>query len=462
MPTWLVVLMAFGVNNTIWGSLSFLRLIEDRIARKKDTVSPIPRPYRIRSLHEVGEQQRGNNGHNLRIGPRRMSVEDVAVLIPAHNEALVISRTLAAILELVPRSNVFVISDASTDHTVNEALRHGVQVAETPVNVGKAGALEFAVEYFQLVDYFDVVLLLDADSQLKDGYFEAALPLLDDPAVVAVAGCAETDWNSGVDTYIGKMLLTHRSRVYALTQRLIKMGQTRKSTNALYIIPGFASLYRTSILPKMDMNPNGLVIEDFNMTFEVHRRRLGKVACTLAACAKTQDPDNFREYVGQTKRWSLGFWQTVKRHKFRFRFFWLTLVVLCLELVASSAILLLLPLVLLFYFIPAVYPAILSFPELSQLHVVLVTNMNVAAVLLAIIVPDFLLTLFVSIAERKIRYVLFAPVFLPMRMVDAAITLYSLPQALLKRSDGRWTSPTRRPVPAAASATQRPSERVAS
>jgi cellulose synthase/poly-beta-1,6-N-acetylglucosamine synthase-like glycosyltransferase len=214
----------------------------------------------------------------------------------------------------------------------------------------------------------------------------------------------------------------------------------------------------------MAMNPNGLVIEDFNMTFEVYRHRLGKVACTLDACAKTQDPDNFREYVGQTKRWSLGFWQTVKRHKFRAHFFWLALVVLCLELVASSVILLLLPLILLFYFLPALYPTMLSVPQLSQLHVVLVTNMNVTAVLLAIIVPDFILTLFVSVAERKIRYLVFAPVFLPMRMVDAAITLYSFPQALFMRSDGRWKSPTRRPVPppVTVEATERATEPVAS
>lgn len=454
MPTWLVVLMAFGVNNALWGSLSFLRLIEDRIARRKEAESPFgggeQRPSGV-----VGVSLHGGDADREPRTGRRMSVDDVAVLIPAHNEALVIGRTLEAILEIVPRSNVFVISDASTDSTVNEVLRHGVQVAETPVNVGKAGALEFAVKHFQLVEYFDVVLLLDADSQLKEGYFEAALPLLDDPDVVAVAGCAETDWNSGVDTYIGKMLLTHRSRVYALTQRLIKMGQTRKSTNALYIIPGFASLYRTSILPKMEMNPNGLVIEDFNMTFEVYRHRLGKVACSLSACAKTQDPDNFREYVGQTKRWALGFWQTVKRHGFRFRFFWLALTVLCVELVVSSAILLLLPLVMLFYFLPALYPAMLTVPEVSELHVVLVTNMNVAAVALSIIIPDFILTLFVSITERKIRYLFFAPAFLPMRMVDAAITLYSVPRALLKRSDGRWTSPTRRPVPVAVDTPER-------
>src|SRR5581483_3365428 len=223
MPTWLVVLMAFGVNNALWGSLSFLRLIEDRFARgNQDTGVAGDRPDDSGEGSQVSDQDGADSGTNgsLRIKGRRMSVRDVAVLIPAHNEELVISRTLTAILDLVPKSNVFVISDASTDATVDKALRHGVEVAETPVNVGKAGALEFAVGYFRLVERFEVVLLLDADSHLKEGYFEAALPLLDDPDIVAVAGCAETDWNSGVDTYIGKMLLTHRSRVYALTQRL--------------------------------------------------------------------------------------------------------------------------------------------------------------------------------------------------------------------------------------------------
>ena len=108
--------------------------------------------------------------------------------------------------------------------------------------------------------------------------------------------------------------MCHRERIYAISQRLLKFGQTWRFTNATHIVPGFASMYRTDVLPQIEMNPPGLVIEDFNMTFEIYQKRLGKVAFSLGAVAVTQDPDNLRDYVRQIKRWGLGLWQTVRRH----------------------------------------------------------------------------------------------------------------------------------------------------
>ena len=80
-----------------------------------------------------------------------MTVQDVAVLIPAHNEELVIEASIAAIAALVPRRNIHVVSDGSTDRTAELARRAGVHVIETRTNVGKAGALEEAIERFGLV-----------------------------------------------------------------------------------------------------------------------------------------------------------------------------------------------------------------------------------------------------------------------------------------------------------------------
>jgi len=55
-----------------------------------------------------------------------LTTGDVAVLIPAHNEALVIEESLRSIMVLVPSENVHVVSDGSTDATVDIArARHG-------------------------------------------------------------------------------------------------------------------------------------------------------------------------------------------------------------------------------------------------------------------------------------------------------------------------------------------------
>ncbi len=373
-----------------------------------------------------------------------MTVQDVAVLIPAHNEELVIQNSIAAIAALVPRGNIHVVSDGSTDQTAELARQTGVNVIETRANVGKAGALEEAIERFGLVKRFQAVLLLDADTTVEPGYFDAALPHFNDPQVVAVAGAVRTNHERGL-SLIGKALVCHRQRIYAITQRLLKFGQTWRFTNATHIVPGFASLYRTSVLPRIEMNPPGLVIEDFNMTFEIYQKRLGKVAFTLNAVAVTQDPDNLRDYIRQIKRWGLGLWQTVRRHPPRLTLFSVMLTVLLLELLTSSMFFVLLPVLLLVLAVPALYPGALSWPGIAPVHDAVEAHMNLQVLLLAVIGADLALTFLVALIERKLRFLALWVFFPFLRVLDAVVSLSVFPRAWLS-STGKWTSPTRRTV----------------
>ena len=152
-------------------------------------------------------------------------------------------------------------------------------------------------------------------------------------------------------------MTAHRSRIYALTQRLLKYGQTWRRTNATHIVPGFASMYRTSVLPNITINPTGLVIEDFNMTFEVYRKHLGRVGFTVSAKAVTQDPDTVHDYIKQTKRWALGLWQTVRRHRLHLDLLSAMLCVLLLELLTASLAFLVLPVIVVVLAVPDLFPA---------------------------------------------------------------------------------------------------------
>jgi biofilm PGA synthesis N-glycosyltransferase PgaC len=424
MSWWPVAIIVFGVNFTVWASIGLARLIEETWGR---------RTLRGR-LRRRGWDTTAS-----------MTVHDVAVLIPAHNEELVIEASIEAIAALVPRCNVHVVSDGSTDRTAELARRSGVNVIETRTNVGKAGALEEAIDRFGLVERFGAVLLLDADTTIEPGYFDAALPHFDDPKVVAVAGAVRTHWHERGLSLIGKVLVCHRQRIYAISQRLLKFGQTWRFTNATHIVPGFASMYRTSVLPLIEMNPPGLVIEDFNMTFEVYQKRLGKVAFSLGAVAVTQDPDNLRDYVRQIKRWGLGLWQTVRRHPPRLSLFSAMLTMLLLELLTSSMFFLVLPLLVLILAVPAVYPDALSWPGITPAHDMVATHMSLQVLLLAVTGADLALTCLVALIERKLRF-LGLWIFFPfLRVLDAAVALYVFPKAWLS-STGKWISPARRTV----------------
>jgi len=415
MPWWALAILLLGANFALWGAIGLVRLAESGTRRS--------RPPAARD----GE----------------LTVADVAVLIPAHNEALVVGESLRSIMALVPRQNVHVVSDGSTDATVAIARRAGARVIETNENVGKAGALEEAIERFGLVRRFALVMLLDADTRVQPGYFGAALPMFADPEVVAVAGCVRTALDRKLSPG-GNVLVGHRTRIYTVGQRALKFGQTYLRSNATPIVPGFASLYRTRVLPQINMNPPGLVIEDFNMTFEVYQKRLGKVGFNLGAVAVTQDPDNFRDYVRQTKRWAVGLWQTVRRHPPRANLFTAMLALLLLELVTSSVLFSLLPLVLLVLAVPEVAGGAANWPWFAEVYGVVSAHVRLTTVLFGVVLPDYLLTCAVAVIERRPRLLLFGVFFPFLRIVDAMIALYSVPVAWLSRSSGRWKSPARR------------------
>ncbi len=374
---------------------------------------------------------------------RPLRPHDVAVLIPARNEALVIAATIRSVLRLVPPASVHVIADGCDDDTAAIARSYGVNVLEVYPAGGKAAGIESAVAHFDLPGRFDVMLLVDADTELDRDYLARGLPLFDDPAVVAVAGYARTAWRPRELPWVGRLLVAYRTRLYAVMQWL-KYGQTWRWTNLTAIVPGFASMYRTRVLPRIDLNPPGLVIEDFNMTFELHHKRLGKIAFQPGVSATTQDPDNLRDYVKQITRWQLGLWQTVRRHGIWPSWFWLALGAFLLEVVVASVGLLLLAAAVLAIPLASAGHQLVDWGWLTSVHRQLTGYVTLPGLALFVVLPDFLLTCAAAVAMRRPSLLRYGLAFLPIRMIDAVVMLWTLPQAWWKSSSGRWTSPGRR------------------
>lgn len=440
---WVVVLLVVGVNLIFWGAIGLLRLVDDVLHR-----GPARRLPRESARHRVAPLRpflppAGGGGSTA--APDAVALTDLAVLMPAHDEELVIGDSLAAITELVPAGQVHVVSDHSTDRTVEIATAAGVNVLKTPTNVGKAGALSYALRDRGLLDRYPAVMILDADTQLHPRYFDRALPMLDDPLVVAVAGCAHTRWERSLGP-VGEIVVSHRQRVYALTQWLLKYGQTWRGISATHIVPGFASIYRTSALRRITIDAPGLVIEDFNMTFEVYSKDLGQIAFHPGAVAYTQDPATYGDYVKQMKRWCLGLWQTIRRHRPRKLVFGISLTAMVTELVTSSVAFILLPLVTALLVLHELAPGVAGAPLVGEPIAALAGEITLLQLLLLVVLPDYAMTVAVAIAERRPRYLLAGLFFVPMRVTDAICALGALPRAWLTRSTGTWTSPTRRAV----------------
>ena len=385
-------------------------------------------------------------GHPGRHRAHRFAPAEVAILIPAHNEAAVIAHSLAAAARLLPRGNIHVVSDGSSDDTVAIARDFGVKVFDLNPNRGKAGALAAAIEHFEITQRFKVMLLLDADTRLSTDYLETGLPGFDDPGVVAVAGRVRCQLDPPPRTFAGRILVNYRARLYAVVQLLVKYGQAARWANVVPIVPGFASMYRTDVLSCIDITAPGLVIEDFNMTFEVHAKRLGRIAFhPNRAVAYTQDPDDWKSYLSQIRRWTLGYWQTVRRHGVHAHKFWLVLGCQIAELLSSSVVILsMMPLML--YALYTDYLAdTLGYPSLAGLQ--LIGTLQPHHVIEGFLIPDLALTIFAAIALRRPSMLLLAPVFPVMRFVEAWVCLRAIPPSAWRtNSTGRWKSPTRRGI----------------
>jgi len=80
-------------------------------------------------------------------------------IIPAYNEERTIGSIIETLKEVPEVSDVVVVSDASTDSTVEVAGSLGAKVVELAENRGKGGAMKAGLDFTRA----DVILFLDAD-----------------------------------------------------------------------------------------------------------------------------------------------------------------------------------------------------------------------------------------------------------------------------------------------------------
>lgn len=102
------------------------------------------------------------------------------IVVPAHNEQLLLPRTLEALRAAMrPCDQLLVVDDRSTDTTAQIAERHGaIVVRRSPDDPpGRAAARQAALDHARTLEW-DAMVMIDADSVVEPGYLdrcEAAL-----------------------------------------------------------------------------------------------------------------------------------------------------------------------------------------------------------------------------------------------------------------------------------------------
>ena len=362
---------------------------------------------------------------------------DVAVLVPAHNEENTIGSCLDSLEKVIPVNQIFVGSDGSTDKTVDIVTQYGGNVVDIQPNRGKAGTLQYLIEHFSICDHYKAVLILDADSEIDEQYLNCALPLFNDPEVVAIAGHAIPKWYQHNYPRWAMFFIAYRVRLYKLTQAILRYGQTWRHVNVSFIVPGFASMYRCSVLPNIDIAAKGLIIEDFNMTFELHHKHLGKIAYIPQVRCICHEPYNLTDYIKQVRRWYLGFWQTVRLHGFWSSIFWLALGAFIFEMLMQSFIFITVPFVLVWLVWPSIESITLWLPYIG------LADIKLSHVVIGVFITDYVLTMLVAVAEKKPMLMFYGLGFFVLRWIDAFLFIFTLPLTFFVKSNGTWVSPLR-------------------
>ena len=164
----------------------------------------------------------------------------VTVLIPAHDEEVSLPGTLASLVaQSHPPDRIIVVADNCTDSTVEVGRLAGVEVVESVRNTRKkAGALNQVLAGLlpELGDN-DIVMVMDADTRLDDGFLEAAVARLsDDRALMAIGGLFYGEEGAG-------LLGQFQRNEYIRYAREMKRRRGR-----VFVLTGTASLFRPRAL----------------------------------------------------------------------------------------------------------------------------------------------------------------------------------------------------------------------
>lgn len=329
----------------------------------------------------------------------------LALILPGHNEELILKATIESALAAgQKKADIYFVDDDSSDTTRQIALdnlpHRNVLTVERS---GKAGAVKKALKHFKIIKRYEWVHVADADSIFCANYFEIYRKHLNKARWVAAVGF--------VQSMRGNWIATYRSFSYTYGQHIFRRLQSWLGIIA--VLPGPVTCFSTDIIKHLDFDGKSLT-EDFDLTLQIHRKKLGNIRFIPEAINYTQDPRTIHDFINQTLRWQRGFFQGVRKYRIGLR----------PHMIDAGV----------------GYQMFESVYYLFQLFIIgplLIVSAHSLEAVLTILAADFVaivvLAIFSAIAARRLIILLSLPYFYVLRCIELAVFIWAFIEVIILR-----------------------------
>ena len=276
----------------------------------------------------------------------------VSILVPAHNEGVTIQATIRSLLALDYKLyEIIVVDDGSSDNTV-QILRDAFRLQQidrpiqrrvacrpaqavyesrawkvpitliTKENGGKADTLNMGIN----VAAYPYFVCIDADSVLQcDSLEKIVRPLLENAQVVAVGGAVRPCNGAEIET--GRIIRYSMPKKLLACMQVLEYDRSFLASRILFdkfngniIISGAFGLFQKELVIQTGGYDPSTMGEDLELVVKLHVfcREHGLpylIRYAADAICWTQVPEHLRDLCRQRRRWHIGLFQTMMKHR---------------------------------------------------------------------------------------------------------------------------------------------------
>ncbi|MEM7555059.1 MAG: glycosyltransferase family 2 protein [Cyanobacteria bacterium P01_A01_bin.84] len=240
---------------------------------------------------------------DIKIGRQSRTDIKVTVLVPAHNEELVIEKTLKSITEgLQPQDDIVVIADNCDDNTARIAQIPGVTVIERYdyQHKGKGYALDYGLQYLDK-NPPDVVIFIDADTKVEEDAIEQITQL-----AIATGRPVQANYlMAQPKTSSPKDLIS----AFAFKVKNLVRSKGLNYLGVPCILAGSGMAFPWEVIKKVDL-ASGNIVEDMKLGMDLVLAGHEAIICPTARVLGCL-PSHQETAKSQRTRWEHGHLQTL-------------------------------------------------------------------------------------------------------------------------------------------------------